>query len=261
MFITFFVVAIIVGLLTMRLKETEKLKRSEELHQVLLNSISHELRTPLTVIVASASSMCDPQVIKSEESIRTIQAELLSASDRLNRVIENLLDMSRLNSGVLTIKSEWHDLLDIIGVVTNKLRLPLEKHKLKFDIEGRLPLIQMDFRLMEHALTNLILNAAQYSPPETSIVVRAKLQGKKVLIFVEDEGPGIPEESVELVFEKFYRIAGAPAGGTGLGLSIVKGIIEAHLGSVRAENLHPHGARFVVELPFKPMKDQIGAST
>ncbi len=261
MFITFFVVAIIIGILTMRLKETEKLKRSEELHQVLLNSISHELRTPLTVLMASASSMCDPEIIKNEDSLKTIREELLNASERLNRVIENLLDMSRLNSGVLSLKLEWHDLLDIVGVVVKKLSPHLRNHKVKVNFDSPMPLIQMDFRLMEHALTNLILNAVQYSPAGTNVFIRAQVLSGQIQIFVEDEGAGIPDESKDLIFEKFYRIPGAPAGGTGLGLSIVKGIIEAHHGSIRAERNQPRGARFIIELPCRKMRESAGVMT
>jgi two-component system sensor histidine kinase KdpD len=259
MFVTFFVVAIIVGVLTTRLKETEKLKRSEELHQILLNSISHELRTPLTVITASATSMCDPEIVKNEQAIETIRDELLNASDRLNRVIENLLDMSRLNSGVLTLKSEWHDLQDIIGVVVSKLKIQLKNHRIHVEVKGSVSLVQMDFRLIEHALTNLILNAAQYSSPDTTIFVRAEIENSKLKISIEDEGPGIPSDSLNLVFEKFYRVPGSPAGGTGLGLSIVKGIIEAHSGTVRAEKNESKGARFVIELPYKKMENLAGA--
>lgn len=261
MFLTFFVVAVITGVLTARLREAEKLKRSEELHQVLLNSISHELRTPLTVLTASATSLCDPEIIQNEPAVRTIRDELLGASDRLNRVIENLLDMSRLNSGILSLKMEWHDLQDVVGVAVNKLKLQLKNHPIRVDLNGSATFVQMDFRLVEHALINLILNAAQYTPPGTGIQIRSNVEKTKLHIFVEDEGPGIPNESLARVFEKFYRVPGSPAGGTGLGLSIVKGIVEAHNGSITAQRNDPRGTRFVIELPYQEMKHPHGART
>jgi two-component system sensor histidine kinase KdpD len=220
---------------------------SERLHQTLLNSISHELRTPLTVIIGSATSLAEKQ--SPPEYVGAIAKELLGASDRLNRVIENLLDMSRLNSGVMALKLEWHDLQDLMGATVQKLGRNLAQHKFEVEIQPNLPPVLVDFRLLEHALANLILNAAAYSPAGTAIRVVIQLGSPKLLLIsVEDQGPGIPAADREKIFEKFYRVPGTPAGGTGLGLSIVKSIVEVHKGRVYVEDAGL-GSKFVIEIP------------
>lgn len=232
-----------------RVREAQRLEESERLHQTLLNSISHEMRTPLTTVLGVATSLEDKTAVQKPEYVETLAKELLQAGDRLNRVIENLLDMSRLNSGVLSLKLEWHDVRDLIGVTINRLGKNLARHEVQIDLPESLPLIQMDFRLLEHALSNLLLNAAIYSPAGTSIRIGAEMSLRTIVISVEDRGPGIPEASLTRIFEKFYRVPGSAPGGTGLGLSIVQSIVEAHKGTVRAENREGGGARFVIELP------------
>lgn len=234
-----------------RLRESERLEESEKLHQTLLNSISHEMRTPLTTVLGAAGALDDPKTASDPALVGTLAKELSQAGDRLNRVIENLLDMSRLNSGVLSLNLEWNDLRDLIGVCVKRLGKNLESHRVVVDLPENLPLIRMDFRLMEHALSNLILNAALYSPEGGSIRIEAEMSLQHAIIRIKDEGPGIPPESLERVFEKFYRVPGTPTGGTGLGLSIARSIVEAHRGSIRAENL-TKGACFVIELPAEP---------
>lgn len=233
-----------------RLRETEKLEESEHLHQTLLSSISHELRTPLTVIMGTASAFADPAVSQNPVQVMAMGEELSVASERLNRIIENLLDMSRLSSGVLALKKEWQDVRDLVGVSLGKLKGFLTNHPVQVQIPDDFPLVQMDFRLMEHAVMNLILNAASYTPPGTTIFVSARLGEESLEIEVRDDGQGIPEESIPLLFDKFYRVPGTKTGGTGLGLSIVKSIIEAHKGTVSVANTEPHGACFTITLPW-----------
>lgn len=233
--------------LTRRLAEAQRLKDSEKLHQTLLNSISHEMRTPLTAILGAASAL---EQIKDTSQIKTVASGLHEAADRLNRVIENLLDMSRLNSGVLSLKLEWQDVNDLLSVVAKKLEKPLSKHKLKIQFLDNVVLLKVDFRLLEHALANIILNATLYTPPGTEITVSLKKLNDEFVISIEDNGPGIPDTSLAKVFDKFYRVPGSPTGGTGLGLSIVKSIVELHSGSITVENIIPHGARFQITLPL-----------
>jgi len=225
---------------------------SESLHQTLLNSISHEMRTPLTVIMGSATALADPQT---KRDVVSVAQDLLTASDRLNRVIENLLDMSRLNSGVLALKTEWCDVHDLVHAAIQKLGVNLKYHTVKTEFAADLPLVNIDFRLFEHALSNLILNAAAYTPKGTSIKIGvSKISEKLLSLGVCDQGPGIPVSDRERVFDKFYRVPGTPAGGTGLGLSIVKSIVEAHHGRVRVENgLANIGACFIIEMPISPV--------
>ena len=234
-----------------RLKATYRFEESEKLHQTLLNSISHEMRTPLTVILGTASALDESASHVDAEFVKVAATNLLEAGDRLNRVIENLLDMSRLNSGVLELKVDWHDITDLVGVVLGKLGKNLIGHPVTTQIADSLPMLKIDFRFMEHALSNLIMNAVTYAPAGTSIEISAVSNGKFLDISVEDEGQGIPILERERVFDKFYRLPGTPSGGTGLGLSIVKSIIAAHGGNVRVESGKSGGAKFVMSLPQK----------
>jgi len=233
-----------------RLRESDKLKESEKIHQTLLNSISHEMRTPLTTVMGTATALQDEANSKNPKYVRDLADQLLEAGDRLNRVIENLLDMSRLNSGVLALNLEWHDINDLVGVTLKKLGNNLNQHEVVIDIPKELPLIMMDFKLMEHALANLLINASNYSPKGKDIRISASKADRVFKLVVEDHGPGIPEDLLESVFEKFYRVPGTPTGGVGLGLSIVKSIAEIHKGSVSAANRSEGGARFTLELPL-----------
>ncbi|MGZ3774859.1 MAG: ATP-binding protein [Pseudobdellovibrionaceae bacterium] len=236
--------------LSKRLMEAQRLRDSEELHQTLLNSISHEMRTPLTAILGSASALENEQMTSDPQYIKSVATELHEAGDRLNRVIENLLDMSRLNSGVLSLKLEWHYFNDLLSVLAKKLEKPLSKHELLIHYLDEVTLIKIDYRLMEHALANLLINAAMYSPVGTKINVYQRKTAQSFIVEIEDEGPGIPEASIPKIFEKFYRVPGSPTGGTGLGLSIAKSIIELHHGTITVENVAPHGAKFKIELPL-----------
>lgn len=237
--------------LSRRLSEAQRLKDSEKLHQTLLSSISHEMRTPLTAILGAASALEQESTAKDSAQVKNVALGLHEAADRLNRVIENLLDMSRLNSGVLSLKLEWHDCNDLLGVVIKKLEKPLSQHKVNVQFLENIVLLKIDYRLMEHALANIVLNAAIYTPPGSAINIKLKKLEDEFNIVIEDNGPGIPEDSLAKVFDKFYRVPGSPTGGTGLGLSIVKSIVELHQGSIHVENVNPHGARFIVSLPLE----------
>lgn len=237
--------------LAKRLHETQRLKDSQELQQTLLNSISHEMRTPLTVILSTATSLEEEIKAKNSDYVKNAAENLLEAGDRLNRVIENLLDMSRLSSGVLSLKLEWHDLSDLIGVVIKKYSKNMSKHKLQLIGLNEMTFVNIDFRLMEHAISNLLLNAAAYSPPQTEIKIQVIKDKKKLTLEVEDEGPGIAEEFVPHIFEKFYRVPGTPTGGTGLGLSIVKSIVELHKGEIQYVSRRPKGSCFRILLPME----------
>lgn len=235
--------------LSRRLHEAQRLKDSEVLHQTLLNSISHEMRTPLTTIMGATAAIAK----KSSEDVdlKSISDNLNDASERLNRVIENLLDMSRINSGVLGLKLEWHDLSDLVGVVLKKLEKNLQDKQVNVEIDEEVELVEIDFRLFEHALSNLILNSVQYAGQTSSIQISVGKKNNKVQIVVADNGVGVPAELRDKLFDKFFRVPGTPTGGTGLGLSIVKGIIELHKGLIRCEANVPSGVRFVIEIPHQ----------
>lgn len=232
-----------------KIREARRLKESEHLHQTLLNSVSHELRTPLTTLMGFASSLKEPTT-DTPEFRKALSEGLSEASGRMNRVVGNLLDMSRLNSGTLSLKKEWHDISDLIGVVLNGTKAELGRHRVNVETPALLPLIQMDFQLMEHALSNLVVNAAAYSPPESQISIVAGVRGDRLELTVSDHGPGIPEPSLTKIFEKFYRAPGTPPGGTGLGLSIVKSIVDLHSGKAEVRNLKDGGSAFSISLPL-----------
>lgn len=237
--------------LTKRLSEAQRVKDSEELHQTILNSVSHEMRTPLTAILGSAYMLENEDNLNDKKMVTSLAAGIHEAGDRLNQVIENLLDMSRLNSGVLSLKLEWNDIADLIHSTIKKIEKSIRKHKIIFNYSGELVLCRIDHRLVEHALANILLNASLYTPSNTDIEVKFFKDESNVFIEINDQGPGIPESSIDHLFEKFYRVPGSPTGGTGLGLSIVKSIVELHRGTIRVENRQQGGASFIVMLPLE----------
>lgn len=225
------------------------LRESERLYTTLLNSISHELRTPIATITGAASSLLDANVILNEQARVELTREIQFAADRLNRLIENLLDMSRLNAGRLPLKLEWCDVSDLIGVSLRRLRTELAQRPVRVTVASDLPLVKMDFVLMEQVLVNLIDNACTYTPADAPLDISGVEEEKWVRIDIADQGPGIPPDSMERIFDKFYRVPGTPSGGTGLGLSICRGLVEAHDGELTVQNRTGGGATFAIRLP------------
>jgi two-component system sensor histidine kinase KdpD len=158
--------------------------------------------------------------------------------------------MTRLESGKVKPRLDWCDVGDLINVALRQNERELARHRVVLSLPQNLPLVKMDFVLIEQALNNLLHNAANYTPPGTTVEIKASPAADEMIISVADHGPGLPPESLPHVFEKFYRVPGAPAGGTGLGLSIVKGLVEAHGGRVEARNRPGGGAEFSVCLPI-----------
>jgi len=180
---------------------------------------------------------------------KKLYAEINIASIRLNRLIENLLNMSRLESGRITAHPDWCDVHDLINTVSESLQQELQPFKLSVIIQPEMPLVQIDFGLTEQVLHNLILNATQYAPTGSRIRLKIFYDIGNLTIQIMDRGKGFPETELSYVFEKFYRGKDSIAGGTGLGLSIVKGFVEAQKGKVIAENRQNGGARFTIQLP------------
>ncbi|RPH92300.1 MAG: two-component sensor histidine kinase, partial [Calditrichaeota bacterium] len=229
---------------------TQLLAESERLYNTLLNSVSHELRTPLATIAGASSSLME---IKTPEKQfwRLLVGDIFSAAQQLNRLVKNLLDMSRLESGRLRLNLSWCDAADLVSVVLRRLSSDLSTHQLVVEIQPDLPLVRIDFTLMEQALTNILLNTSQYAPAGTKISIQAQAGGQHLFFVIEDEGPGFPPYALNNIFDKFFRLPGSRSGGTGLGLSITRGFIEAHGGSITAENRDPNGARFTICLPAR----------
>jgi two-component system sensor histidine kinase KdpD len=182
-------------------------------------------------------------------SIRNLHIEINKASERLNRLIDNLLNMSRLESGRITPKIDWHDVHDLADKVIEVLKNELERFNLEVSIPDEMPLVKIDFGLMEHVLHNVVLNATQYSKPGTTIRIKMYYDHQSFIMQVMDRGPGFPSDELKNVFNKFYRLEGSISGGTGLGLSIVKGFVQAHNGNVTIENRKNGGSIITVRIP------------
>jgi two-component system sensor histidine kinase KdpD len=232
-------------------RRTEMLQESERLHQTLLNSISHELRTPLTSIVGSAQALKEDPELQSDETRSTLLKDITGAADRLNHVINNLLNMSRLNSGMLRLQKEWFDFGDVLTEVISESAAVIKDHTLKVDSIPESILVEGDYYLLKHTLANLLRNSCLYSLPASEIEIIVRATADRIDIDIKDEGKGIAAGELHRVFEKFYRPTGSPAGGIGLGLSIARSIVELHNGTITALNREGGGTVFSIRLPLR----------
>ena len=223
------------------------LDESDRLYKTLFSSISHELRIPVATIMGASDTLLNSA--HPSEIQHVLMNEVFTASLRLNRLIENLLNMSRLESGLLSVRLDWHDINDLVNKVTEDLRDELRPYTLVVSVQENMPLVRIDFGLMEQVLYNLLYNATQYAPVASEIHLDIRHEGGRLIMQVTDSGPGLPEEDLPKVFSKFYRAEGSLTGGLGLGLSIVRGFVEAHNGQVTAENITGEGARFSLLIP------------
>ncbi len=242
------------AIIRMRLaKEAEQAKwlaESEKLHRALLNSVSHDMRTPLAAITGAVTSLISEKGVYNEANKDILLHTIKEEAHRMNRFIANLLDMVRLESGILKPKTEWCDIQDIIGVVLRETKETLQKHAVRVNIPRELPLVKADFILIEQVLINLLENAVKYSPRDSEISISAYYHDNKLLVTVADPGPAIPLIERYRVFDKFYRLHSSKhISGTGLGLSICKGIIEAHGGQIWVDSSPEYGNRFTFSLP------------
>lgn len=230
--------------------KTKLVEESERLYRILLNSLSHELRTPLTTITGASSSLMDDVVIFQPEIRNSLIKEINRAGVKLNRLVDNLLDMSRLESGMLKLNLNRHDFNDLVSVVIRELNPDLINHKVVIDITEDLPMINIDFVLMEQVLINLVYNALNYTESGAEITIKSGIHDGHFIISVSDNGPGIDPEDIPGIFDKFKRGIDSKPGGTGLGLSICRGIVELHNGTITAGNRSGGGAEFVITLPM-----------
>ncbi|HNB55212.1 MAG TPA: DUF4118 domain-containing protein, partial [Anaerolineales bacterium] len=204
-----------------RAKQAHLLEETEKLQTALLNSISHDLRTPLATITGALSTMREEAPLLDEPARQELLATAAEESDRLNRLVGNLLDMTRLESGAMRLSRKPGDVQDALGVALAHLHPRLRHREIKIALPSDLPLVPMDFVLVVQVMVNLLDNADKYSPPGKPITVRAKVYAREVQVEVADQGPGIPEAEQVRIFDKFYRVRQPDgAGGTGLGLSI-----------------------------------------
>lgn len=224
---------------------------SERLYKTLFNSISHELRTPIAAIVSASEGLMAGESDSREGLKRDLASEIHAAADRLNRLVENLLDMTRLESGRITPRRDWCDPRDLVNSALLKLDRELSHHEVSVTVAAEMPLVRIDFGLIEQALANLLHNASIYTPPGSIVEVRVLIDDRDLLIIVSDNGPGFPAEALPRIFEKFYRVPGTKTGGTGLGLSIVRGFVEVHGGTIEVQNRTSGGAQFTIRLPVE----------
>jgi two-component system, OmpR family, sensor histidine kinase KdpD len=227
------------------------LEESDRLKTALLSSVSHELRTPLATMKAAITSLHSGQVDWAAPAREDLLAVVDEELDHLNRLVGNLLDMSRIEAGALKPQRAWLSLAEVVGGTLVRMRHASEQHKIVVDISDELPLVPADYVQLEQVFSNLISNSLKYAPAGSTITLAAWLVGgDRVQVQVKNQGPGVPAEHLDHIFDKFYRVTAADrVTGTGLGLSICKGIVEAHGGRIWAENL-PGGFAFNFTLPL-----------
>lgn len=266
----FFLIALINAVLTFKIRKAEQIAQVKEsrlntmkLYNTLLDSLSHELRTPISTIMGSVGTLQQEKI--SEENKNRLLSEMDKASLRLNYQVENLLNMSRLESGYIQPKLDWCDLKELIYNVLYDLNEALLQHKITVKSNEYLPLFKLDYGLMEQIVYNLIYNASLYTPtgaeikieiiynPEVNLTYNDE-QIMSCIIKISDDGRGFPEDEIHKVFEKFYRLNNSKTGGTGLGLSIVKGFVEAQNGKINLQNKEEGGAVFTLSFPAEVMQ-------
>ena len=230
---------------------------AERMRSALLSSVSHDLRTPLTVIAGSASSLVEGENYLDCQTKRELAQTIYEEAYRLERLVNNLLEMSRLQAGEIKLLKEWNALEEIIGTALAQLDTHLKDHPVIIDIPPELPLVQMDPMLMERVFINLLENAVKYTREGTTIHISGRLEGDKFKVEVVDRGPGLPLGEEERIFEKFYQVGPGRSRGAGLGLTICRSIVEAHGGQIWAANQPAGGAVFTFTLPLKEPSPEV----
>jgi two-component system sensor histidine kinase KdpD len=232
-------------------EQAQILQARENLERALLNSISHDLRTPLSSVTGVLTSLRDEGAHLGDQARRELLDTACGEAERLNRFVANLLDMTRIEAGAVRLNLEPCDVQDLVGCALAVLEPRIGNREVSFRMLPVMPLVPMDLVLMTQVLVNLLENSLKYSPNATLIEIVASTGANRLVIEVADHGPGVPEKDLLRVFDKFYRIpVPEGAGGTGLGLSICKGIVEAHGGTIKAENRPGGGLRIVIHLPL-----------
>ena len=277
--VMYFIVVLLNGVINYRLRqmaqlrrETEERERSLKLYNTLFNSLSHDLRTPIAAVLGAADMLSENTLQLSENQRAALISEISGGALRLHEQVENLLNMSRLEAGIIQPRREWCDVADLVYGVLHKLPPDLEGRTVKVSIPADFPLVQLDFGLTAQMLQNLLINARRHTPAGTMTRVAASIHPEsrghfeenktsgelqsvqdlslhRLTLEVSDNGPGIPPEALGQVFDKFYRSSATKADGTGLGLFVVRGFTEAQGGEISVRNLPSGGACFTLEFP------------
>jgi two-component system sensor histidine kinase KdpD len=253
---TYFLVVIVHAVLTYRIRETQRELRQKEakanaikFYNTLLSSLSHELRTPITTIIGATDSLQANGKSISQSDNDELLSEISIAALRLNQQVENLLNMSRLESGILQVRKDWVDVGEMIYTALRRFEPAISNWRVHVFMPENLPLFKLDLGLMDQVIHNIVGNIIQHTSEGTDVTVHAECNNEKLVLSIADTGNGFPQADIEKVFDKFYRVRGSKAGGTGLGLSIVKGFVEAHNGHVSLRNLPLIGAELRIEIP------------
>lgn len=250
-FIGLLIAGLVISTLASKTREHIIQRQTEKLHTALLSSISHDLRTPLASITGSLTTLIDNGSNLDDATHKELLETACQESDRLNKLMGNLLDMTKVEAGALRISRKPCELRDVLGASLEQLKAKIGPRIVRIDIPTDLPEIPMDFNCVMKVLFNVIDNALKYSPPNTPIDIKARCTQGLAHIEIKDEGQGIPHDDLERIFEKFYRVEKPQqVAGTGLGLSICRGIVEAHGGSIAARNNQGKGATFSINLPL-----------
>lgn len=263
-FIVMLVVSAVIGDLTSRVKqqaqivsERERKVESERLHNTLLSSISHDFRTPLSTITGAVTTM-----IERGNFVDSTQKELLlmvrEQSERLARIVRNVLDMTRVDSESINLNREWQSLEELLGVALEHCDRILGDRNVTISLSEDLPLLHLDGVLFEQLIVNLLENVGRHTPPNARIVIRSQKVEEFVIFEIEDDGPGIAAGEEEKIFKKLYRISSNGSTGQGLGLAICRSIVLAHGGTIIAGRGELQGALFRISIPHHEMQKVIG---
>jgi len=239
--------------------QAEVLRRTDALRAALLSAVSHDLRTPLTAMKAAATSLLQHDVAWSEEERDGFAVSINRGVDRLNRLVTNLLDLSRIEAGALKLNCEPYLLADLVQEAVAQTGPLFSPGQVMVDlhVDGpALPWVRVDPILIEQVLVNLLENAAKYSLPGSAVTIRASIGADQAIVHVEDQGPGIDPSELDRVFERFYRVGGQRrVSGVGIGLAVCKGIVEGHGGRIWATSTVGRGSTFSFSVPLEPEAD------
>lgn len=254
--IMYFIIAMVNAVLTYKIRQIEKLARQRKeksnavkMYNTLFNSLSHELKTPIAAIIGASDNLQAENENLTADDKKQLVSEISKASFRLNRQVENLLNMSRIESGFLQPKTNWCDIAELLYEVAGRIEEENDAVDINISIDSALPMLKTDKGILEQVLYNLLMNAVRYAGQYSNIHMAASYRQHKMQLVVEDNGPGFPPNEIEFVFEKFYRLKNTTGSGTGLGLSIVKGFTEALGGTVQLQNKPTGGAMFTLLVP------------
>ncbi len=224
-------------------------QESERIYKTLLNSVSHEMRTPLSAIKGFSAALLDRDLSSDPEKIRTIAEEISHGVERLDYVVQNLLDMSRIESGNLKLKLDFADIVETVNTAVRKVKKFHGEKQVTVNAQQDLPLIYVDYFLVEQVFENIIRNAFIYTPQNTPMEISIEKEDSFINVDITDHGKGVKSTNPDEVFRKFHRENPQETGGLGLGLSICKSILELHKGYISVENVPSKGARFKIKIP------------